>query len=120
MGADDPLHVPELTAAELDERLRKGEPIVLLDVREPFERAFCAIRLPESALDLHVPMGQVPARLAEIEAATRQAQVVVYCHHGVRSAQVASWLAGQGIGAANLAGGIEAWSLGVDPAVPRY
>jgi rhodanese-related sulfurtransferase len=89
-----------------------GAPVVL-DVREPEEIAIARI---DGTLD--IPMNDVPQRLAEIP---RDADLVVMCHHGVRSAHVASFLADRGYErVANLAGGIDAWSLQVDPGVPRY
>ena len=86
---------------------------VLLDVREPDEREVARIEP-----SLHIPMNEVPARLAEIP---KDKQVIVYCHHGGRSLMVASYLAGQGFPKlGNLDGGIDAWSLKVDPSIPRY
>jgi rhodanese-related sulfurtransferase len=110
-----------MTAAELAERLERGERLAVLDVREPRERAYCAIVVPPASADLHVPMAQVPDRLDAIRAAAAGATLVVYCHHGVRSQMVADWLTAQGIsGVANLDGGIDDWSRTVDPVVPRY
>ena len=96
-------------------RRLQGDPegIVLLDVRERDERALVAIEP-----SLHIPMGEVPSRLREIP---RDRFVVVYCHVGVRSELVASFLDGEGFErVANLVGGIDAWSIDVDPALPRY
>jgi rhodanese-related sulfurtransferase len=87
---------------------------VLLDVREPWE--FETARLEDSLL---MPMGDVPSR-AHVEL-DPDAHIVVVCHHGQRSLSVAMWLRGQGFERAqSLAGGIDAWSRGIDPAVPRY
>jgi rhodanese-related sulfurtransferase len=67
-----------------------------------------------------VPMQELPERLAELEA-FRPATVVVHCHHGMRSLKVARWLRDRGFSrAVSMRGGIEAWSLEIDPAVPRY
>jgi len=111
----------ELTAPAVADRLRAGDPITLLDVREPAERAFAAIPAPSSSGDLFIPMGEAPSRIDEIREALARGPVIVYCHHGVRSMMVAQWLAAQGLdGAINLAGGIDAWSVEVDPTVPRY
>lgn len=113
--------VVEVDPLALRERLAAGEPLTLLDVREPGERAFCAIAVPAAAGDLHIPMRQVPAHLDELREAATRGQVVVYCHHGVRSLAVAEWLAERGVpGIANLTGGIDAWSLRADATVPRY
>jgi rhodanese-related sulfurtransferase len=110
-----------MSVRELAEVFGRGEPVVVLDVREPHERGFAAIPVPASATDLHVPMGQVPARRDEIVEASGRGRVVVYCHLGVRSARVASWLSAEGIAqVVNLEGGIDAWSTDVDPSLPRY
>jgi len=86
----------------------------LLDVREPWEAATCAI--DGSRL---LPMGDVPTRAhQELDP---DAHIVVYCHHGARSLSVVMWLREQGFSRAqSLAGGIDAWSRTIDPAVPRY
>lgn len=86
---------------------------VLLDVREPWEFGICHIRGSR-----HIPMGAVPARLAELDA---QAEFVVICHHGARSAQVAMFLERQGFDKVhNLADGVAGWAAQVDPAMPQY
>jgi rhodanese-related sulfurtransferase len=86
---------------------------VLLDVRELAELEICQIEGSQ-----HIPMHLIPMRCAEIDAAR---DVVVICHHGGRSMQVASFLKHHGFShVANIAGGIDAWSREVDPAVPRY
>jgi rhodanese-related sulfurtransferase len=90
---------------------------LLLDVREPWEFALAAIQI-DGVETRAMPMNSVPARLGELDPAQ---PVVCICHHGARSAQVVAFLERQGFDAAyNLAGGIDAWSLQVDPAVPRY
>ncbi len=106
--------VAQLTPREVAERLRNGEAtLLLLDVREPFERELAAIQP-----SIHIPMREVAGRLGEIPPGKT---VVVYCHSGGRSATVASYLARHGFpDVANLAGGIDAWSREVDPDVPRY
>jgi rhodanese-related sulfurtransferase len=86
---------------------------VLLDVREPWEFGICHIRGSR-----HMPMGAVPARLAELDA---HAEFVVICHHGVRSAQVGMFLERHGFDKVhNLAGGVAGWAAQVDPAMPQY
>lgn len=105
----------------LKDRLDRGEPLALLDVREDDERLYCALPAPPSVADLHVPMGEIQARFDEIIAATAGRPVVVYCHHGVRSMVVAAWLSRLGVpGIENLEGGVDAWSERVDPSFPRY
>jgi rhodanese-related sulfurtransferase len=105
--------IGEIEPAELKQRLDRGDALAVLDVREPEEVAIAA--LPGT---VHIPMNDIPARLAELD---RDAEWVVMCHHGMRSAQVAMYLARMGFTrVANLSGGIEEWSLTVDPSVPRY
>ena len=116
-----PAPIPELPPQALRQRIDAGEVLTLLDVREPRERAFCAIAAPATAGDLHIPMRQIPARLDDIQAALARGPLVIYCHHGVRSMAVAEWLAERQPGAIlNLQGGIDAWSVEVDPTVRRY
>nr|WP_316644384.1 rhodanese-like domain-containing protein [uncultured Roseateles sp.] len=94
-----------------------GAGTVLLDVREPWEVALASIRI-DGARWLSIPMGQIPQRLDELDPSQ---PVVCYCHHGMRSLQVVAFLQRQGFDSVyNLAGGIEAWSVQMDPAVPRY
>ena len=112
---------PEVSPRTLVAALAQRGPLVLLDVREPFERAFCAIPVHASVVDLHVPVGQIQARLGWLRGECAGHPVVVYCHHGVRSRMVVDWLARQGFtGLQNLAGGVDAWSRDVDPKLPRY
>ncbi len=93
-----------------------GTPL-LLDVREPAEWAAASVRADGAEL-LQLPMHLVPARLHELDP---DRPVAVLCHHGGRSMQVAMFLAQHGFDRlANVAGGIDAWSLQVDPTVPRY
>jgi rhodanese-related sulfurtransferase len=103
----------QIEPREVKRRLDEGEALLLVDVREPHEYAIC--RIEGARL---VPQGSVPANLALFDGAE---DVVVYCHHGIRSLNVAAWLRSQGVeGARSMAGGIERWSAEVDPGVPRY
>jgi rhodanese-related sulfurtransferase len=105
----------EIAPPELARRLAAGEPTYLLDVRQPWEHARAA--LPNSVL---VPLGELPARHRTLDPPA-DALVVTICHHGVRSLDAATFLTMQGwANVASLAGGIDAWSLVVDPALPRY
>jgi rhodanese-related sulfurtransferase len=106
--------VSQLAPEEVARRL-KADPqgVVLLDVREPYERELARIEP-----SLHIPMNEVPERIEEIP---KDREVVVYCHGGSRSLMVAGYLANRGYRTvANLDGGIDAWSVRVDPDVPRY
>ncbi|QPF74492.1 sulfurtransferase [Roseateles sp. DAIF2] len=106
----------QLAVAEVLALLSEARPPLLLDVREPWEAQTASIRTAgEQRL---IPMGQIPARAGELDPAQ---PIVVYCHHGMRSLQVVAFLERQGFESVyNLAGGIDAWSLEVDPSVPRY
>jgi rhodanese-related sulfurtransferase len=106
----------ETTVRDVKRRMDSGEPVVLIDVREPHEYAIAKIQGSEL-----VPMQWVPANLQSLEAKADNGALIVYCHHGVRSLQVANWLREQGLeGCQSMAGGIDAWSLEIDPSVPRY
>ena len=106
----------EIAPQEVKKRLDAGEKLHLIDVREPHEFAQARI---EGAVP--VPMRQVPGELQDLEARSDDGLLIVYCHHGVRSFNVVHWLREQGVEqCASMAGGIDAWSLTVDPAVPRY
>lgn len=86
---------------------------LLLDVREPWEHALC--QLPDSLL---LPMRRVPSSLDQLDPSR---QIVVICHHGIRSQQVALFLEHRGFDrVSNLAGGIEAWARDLDPKMRRY
>jgi rhodanese-related sulfurtransferase len=105
----------EITVDELSRRLERGEKPLLLDVRQPWEHDLS--RLPDSVL---VPLPELAARAPEIRPVAGQ-QVVCYCHHGIRSLHAAEFLARAGLSdVVSLAGGIDAWSLQIDPSVPRY
>lgn len=106
----------EITVTEVKQLLDKGEAVKLIDVREPKEHQFCQVQGSEL-----IPMGSVPQHLSELEAQADDARLIVFCHHGVRSLNVVAWLREKGISnCVSMSGGIEAWSLHVDPAVPRY
>ena len=86
---------------------------VLLDVREPWELEICQL-----AGTQHIPMHLVPVRCDDIDP---NRDVVVICHHGGRSMQVAMFLERKGFRSVhNLMGGVEAWAAEVDPTMRRY
>lgn len=90
---------------------------VLLDVREAWELQTARLDLP-GARTLHIPMGTLPSRLQELD---RTQPILGLCHHGLRSEHCVAFLQRQGFETVyNVAGGIDAWSLAVDPSVPRY
>ena len=105
--------IGKIDPVTLKARLDRGESVLILDVREPFEIALAPF--PGAT---HIPMGDIPSRLTELDP---DLETVVVCHHGVRSAQVAMYLAQMGFEhVLNLSGGIDAWSEDADPSTPRY
>ena len=106
----------ETGAEDTQRRIDAGEPLLLIDVREPEE--FAITRIEGATL---IPMRDIPASLPQLQAKAGETTLIVFCHHGVRSLHVAHWLREQGVTACqSMAGGIDAWSALVDPSVPRY
>ena len=102
-----------ISPAEYAERVARGERVRLIDVREPEEHELSRVEGAEL-----LPLSRFQEWQSTLDAAE---EIVVMCHHGVRSAQVCAYLAGQGFTKmVNLAGGIERWSWEVDRGVPRY
>ena len=105
----------EVTPTELSDWLSdptRPRP-VLLDVREPWEFEVC--RIEGSRL---MPMGSIPIHLGELDP---ESEIVVVCHHGIRSARVGAFLEYQGFRKViNLAGGVAGWASQVDPLMPKY
>jgi molybdopterin/thiamine biosynthesis adenylyltransferase/rhodanese-related sulfurtransferase len=103
----------EITPASLATRMQQGTAPALLDVREPYEWSIA--RLPDARL---IPLNSLPQAVRSLD---RDAELVVYCHHGVRSGAAVAWLRDRGFSRVrNLVGGIDRWSLEVDPAIRRY
>lgn len=103
----------EVTPREVSERLARGEKVLFVDVREKWEHDVS--RIEAATL---IPLREIPANLAAFEEAE---EVVLFCHHGMRSLDAAAWLRSQGVaGARSMAGGIERWAVEIDPRVPRY
>ena len=103
----------EISVAELQRRQKAGDKFLLVDVREPWEYAAC--RIEGAKL---IPMRTIPANLQALDG---DEDVICYCHHGQRSLDVAAWLRSQGVESAqSLAGGIDRWSIEIDPNIPRY
>jgi rhodanese-related sulfurtransferase len=107
-------HPLELSVEETHRLLNETPAAVLLiDVREPHEVALCRIAGAE-----HIPMRQIPEHLGTLP---KDKHLLIHCHHGGRSLRVTQYLRANGYDAvSNVAGGIEAWSLAIDPSVPRY
>jgi rhodanese-related sulfurtransferase len=105
----------EIDVAEVKARLDRGEKLRLVDVREPVELAICRIEGAE-----HIPMMQLFLGM-KAPSAAKEDEIIVFCHHGVRSCEAASYLKGKGFTRArSLAGGIDAWAAIVDPSLARY
>jgi adenylyltransferase/sulfurtransferase len=106
----------ETTPQDVKRRLDAGEKLLLIDVREPFENQITRIHGAEL-----IPMITIPHRVPEIEAKADGAALIVFCHHGMRSLNVAEWLRRNGVvNCQSMAGGIDRWSIEVDQTVPRY
>ena len=102
-----------MSVQELKQRLDTDKKPFLLDVREPYE--YSLAKLEGSVL---IPLGTLPQPMEKLD---RNAEIVAYCHHGMRSADAVGFLLQQGFtNVKNLVGGIDAWSVQVDPTVPRY
>ncbi|MCA1553727.1 MAG: hypothetical protein LC737_05050 [Chloroflexi bacterium] len=105
--------VPELPVEQLKAKLERGEQPPIIDVREPWEHAL--VNLPQATL---IPMNTIPERINELDP---DAELVVYCHHGARSWNVAAYLMQHGFtNVKNLTGGIDAWARRVDRTMPTY
>lgn len=103
-----------ISVRELQRRLKEKPPLNLVDVREMDEWQFC--KIPGA---MHLPLGRVPLEAHEL--LDPESEIVVYCHHGMRSAQAQKFLLEHGFkNVKNLTGGIEAWSVEIDPSVKRY
>src|SRR5277367_6350487 len=108
---DDILDNIEITPREVKELMSRGEEFLFVDVREKWE--FETSRIEGSEL---IPLREVPGSLGRFEDAD---QIVLYCHHGIRSLDAAAWLRSQGVESArSMAGGIDRWAAEVDPTVP--
>jgi adenylyltransferase/sulfurtransferase len=108
-----PGEVGELSPLELAERLQRGEPMTVVDVREGWEWGIGHLREAR-----HIPLQAV---LSDPDAVQSDAMIVLYCHHGGRSFAAARALVERGHQRVwNLDGGIDRWSLEVDPSIPRY
>jgi rhodanese-related sulfurtransferase len=105
--------IEEIDAKDAAERIAARPEAVLLDVREDEELQIVSV---DGAR--HIPMGDIPSRISELDPDT---EIYCLCHHGMRSAQVAGYLAQQGFEKVlNVRGGIDAWATFVDESLPRY
>jgi adenylyltransferase/sulfurtransferase len=102
----------DIAPLELATRLGRTDPLQLLDVREPWE--WTVAQIGEAQL---LQMSELEREIGTLD---QSRELIVYCHHGVRSSVAAAWLRARGFNARNLSGGIDRWSREVDPSVPRY
>jgi len=106
----------EIEPQQAQKLLKAGRGAVLIDVREPEE--IMVARLEPAQL---IPMGSIPSEFGKLESLADETTLLVLCHHGVRSLQVAAWLRERGIeNCYSVAGGIDRWSREIDPDIPRY
>ncbi len=106
----------EITSKQLVERMQAEPDILLLDVREPYE--FARVKLSDPRV-VYAPLSELARK--SLAAQNKEANLVIFCHHGSRSTQVAAWLAGQGwTHIQNLTGGIDAYAHEVDPKIGFY
>jgi rhodanese-related sulfurtransferase len=106
----------EISTHDVKQRLDAGEKLYLIDVRETFERSQSSIHGSEL-----VPLRSIPAALSQLQSRAAEAPVIVFCHHGVRSLNAVQWLRQNGIeNCQSMSGGIDQWSVEIDPSVPRY
>ncbi len=117
----NPYGAPEISVADVAAQQATDDAFVWLDVREDDEVALVQIA---DARIRHVPLSKLAReQVAALppETADKDMPVVVYCHHGVRSAQVAVWMQQQGwTNVVSMAGGIDAWARQIDPGVGTY
>jgi rhodanese-related sulfurtransferase len=105
--------IPEITPQQLAEKLHGPNPPLLIDVREPYEYEYCRIEGAQLK-----PLGQIMIWAKDLDP---EAEIILQCHTGMRSAQATGYLQSLGFKRVfNLRGGIEAWSIQIDPSVPRY
>ncbi|MCB9799427.1 MAG: molybdopterin-synthase adenylyltransferase MoeB [Candidatus Omnitrophica bacterium] len=114
-AAPSPGGIENIEVEELKTKLGSGDDFLFIDVREAFEYEIANI--PGSKL---IPLGQIPDHLSELNP-YKEKEIIAHCHHGGRSRKALEFLKTQGFNKLkNVAGGIDAWSLKIDSAVPRY
>ncbi|MCX6044968.1 MAG: rhodanese-like domain-containing protein [Chloroflexi bacterium] len=117
----NPFGAPEISVQAVEAKRKAGEQFVWLDVREPNELAQVAIA---DERVVNVPLSDLSSRqLNALPAAAqdKEAEIIAFCHHGMRSAQVTAWLRQQGwTNVINMTGGIDAWAQAIDPTIGMY
>ena len=106
----------EISPRDLKRRIDAAESIVLIDVREPAEHAIARIQGAEL-----IPMNSIPGNLQRLEMLADESLIVTFCHHGIRSLEVAAWLQARGLtNAVSMTGGIDRWAIEIDQQIPQY
>jgi rhodanese-related sulfurtransferase len=117
----NPFGIPEISVQEVAAKRANGDEFILLDVRENSELLFASLGDAVTILPLSQLAAEQLTALPDEIANNKEAEIVVMCHHGNRSAQVAAWLKQQGWkNVLNMAGGIEAYAVEIDPSIGRY
>jgi rhodanese-related sulfurtransferase len=113
--------IPEITVTDLAARLKTDDPFILLDVREPFELSYA--KLDDKRLEIAPisSLSQQGLNALSDKARAQEAEILVLCHHGSRSAQVTAWLLQQGWkNVKSVQGGIDEYARRVDASVGLY
>jgi len=105
----------EVNCTTVKAKLDAGEHFVFIDCRE--QQEYDVVKIEAATL---IPMSQLPERVNELDQ-HKDSDIIIHCHHGGRSLNVAMWLKEQGFqNALSMAGGIDAWAQEIDPSLPRY
>ncbi len=117
----NPYGAPEISVKEVDNKRQTDEQFIWLDVREPEEIA--RVNIQDNRVRLS-PLSELADRQLKAlpdEAQDRDVPIIVFCHHGMRSAQVTAWLRQQGWQhVTSMAGGVAAWAQEIDPSIGTY
>lgn len=117
----NPFGAPEISVREVEQKRQQGDVFVWLDVREADEVA--RVQLDDERIVV-APLSQLAARqLAALPPTVtdRNQEIIVFCHHGMRSAQVTTWLLQQGwTNVTSMAGGVDAWAHEIDSSIGTY
>jgi rhodanese-related sulfurtransferase len=121
--------ITQVQPTELHDWVRsQATSVVLLDVREAWEVALASLQPQAGPMGfdwMHIPMNSIPSQIETLRETLQDKALILLCHHGARSQNVARYLEQSGLldrvsALANLSGGIAAWSSQVDPSVPQY
>ncbi len=117
----NPYGAPETDVRSVAEKIAAGDEFILLDVREPLELQFAKLDVPQFSLAPLSALAREGVDALPEAARERDAEIIVLCHHGVRSAQVTAWLLQNGwTNVVSLEGGIDAYARDVDPEIGFY